>query len=91
MSYSQAIKRIADALREESKSLDLSHLRLTAIPPEIGKLSGLRLLLLTSTEVSDLSPLRALGGLRKLVCRGKDWQNISQLSDLSRLKGMKLI
>ncbi len=39
--------------------------------------------------VTDISPLRALSGLRTLDCSGSDWRK-GQLADLSPLEGMKL-
>jgi serine/threonine-protein kinase len=40
-------------------------------------------------NVTDLSPVRALLGLRRLRCGGSAWDK-GQLADLSALKGMKL-
>ena len=40
-------------------------------------------------NVADISPVRALTGLRKLVCGGSDFDKL-RLADLSPLKGMQL-
>ena len=40
-------------------------------------------------KVTDISPLRALTGLRTLDCSGSGWDK-GQLADLSPLKDMKL-
>jgi Leucine-rich repeat (LRR) protein len=41
-------------------------------------------------EVTDISPVRALVGLKWLACAGSTWQKPGSLSDLSPLHGMKL-
>src|SRR5262249_26612079 len=50
------------------------------------KITALELLV---DEVTDLSPLTALPGMRKLVCSGS-WPRRGKLADLSPLKGMRL-
>jgi WD40 repeat protein len=41
-------------------------------------------------QVTDLRPVRALPGLRRLVCRGTWWSSTGRLSDLGALKGLSL-
>ena len=43
-----------------------------------------------SDNVTDISPVRALPGLKDLNCRGGSWQRVSNLIDLSPLEGMAL-
>jgi serine/threonine protein kinase len=43
----------------------------------------------SSDQVKDISPVRALRGLRQLVCGGSN-EGLGQLEDLSPLRGMKL-
>jgi serine/threonine protein kinase len=45
---------------------------------------------LSADGVEDISPVRALGGLKHLECIGSDWNKPGLLSDLSPLTGMKL-
>ncbi|MGE3407572.1 MAG: protein kinase [Pirellulales bacterium] len=58
-----------------------------ATPPiENGVVTGLRFL---TDNITDLSPLQALIGLKFLWCNGSG-HNVSTLADLSPLRGMKL-
>jgi hypothetical protein len=43
-----------------------------------------------SDNVTDISPVRALPGLKGLNCCGSSWQRVSNLTDLSPIKGMAL-
>ena len=52
-----------------------------------GVVSGLGFV---SDNVTDISPLRALPGLKDLNCSGSSWQRVSNLTDLSPLAGLAL-
>ncbi len=54
--YKEAQLRIADAKISDATQLDLSELGLTALPPEIGLLSGLERLDLSSNQLTALPP-----------------------------------
>jgi len=46
-------------------------------------------LLISAGGVTDISPVRALAGLKKFLCNGT-YQQVGSLSDLSPLRGLKL-
>src|SRR5262249_9562980 len=45
---------------------------------------------LVSDQVTDLTPVRALSGLRDLTCNGASVNNTGKLKDLAPLRGMQL-
>ncbi len=51
---------------------------------------GVTELTFVTDKVRDISPVRALVGLKKLSCKGTSVDNKGKLSDLSPLEGMKL-
>jgi Leucine-rich repeat (LRR) protein len=56
-SYHLARRRIVNnALRRRQKSLDLRNKSLAALPPEIGQLTELRVLLLSGNQLTALPP-----------------------------------
>ena len=76
-SYYEALKKIEQAVRDEVETLDLSGMELTELPPEIGKLSGLKILILGRI---DFITLRYIGNsLSSLPAE------ISQLTNLTGL------
>ena len=90
----QALEQPGEQIEEVGKKLmELNpgfnrfwHVRATNT--QDGKVTRLELVL---DDVTDLSPLRALSGLRSLSCIKNDGnQGPSKLTDLSPLKGMKL-
>ena len=88
--YDEAAARIAQAKREGSTELELSQLRLTELPPEIGRLTGLRVLDLWDnqlTGVSDclreLKQLQILDLSRNRLTTVPDW-----LAFMPALKGL---
>ena len=66
-SYREAQSLIAKAQRENSTSLDLSDLRLSELPPEIGSLNGLQALDLSNNHLTTLpTEIAALTALQEL-------------------------
>jgi Leucine-rich repeat (LRR) protein len=61
------------------------------LTPVIDKAGVVTRLELRSDKVSDLSPIRALAGLRDLRCGGTPGKHTSMLVDLSPLRGLALI
>ena len=64
----EAQRRIEIAFQEDSKSLDLSTLTLTSVPPELGQLSNLSELYLDQNQLTSVPPeLGQLSNLATLV------------------------
>lgn len=80
-----ARERIAAEAVARTGSLDLSDLRLTALPTELSCLDHLQFLDCSRTQVSDLSPLARLTALQKLECSS------TQVKDLSPLTGLAML
>jgi internalin A len=78
----EAIKRIVAEIAAQTGSLDLSRLQLTELPAELQELTSLQYLDCSSTQVSDLGPLRDLNSLQILNCCS------NQVSDLGPLRGL---
>lgn len=69
MAYSAAEEMIAEAIKEGDIDLDFDNIltnNLEKIPPQLAQLTQLVLLNLTSTQISDLSPLTTLTNLQDL-------------------------
>ena len=79
---SVAKQRIAAELAAQTGKLDLSGLKLTELPPELGALTSLQTLDCHNTQVSDLEQLRDLTSLQHLDCFD------TQVSDLEPLRGL---
>jgi Leucine-rich repeat (LRR) protein len=80
---------INNALRRQQKSLDLRNKRLTALPPEIGQLTGLQRLDLSGNQLTALPPeIVQLTGLQHLDLSGNQLTaltpGIGQLTKLQR-------
>src|SRR5262249_9129385 len=83
LSADKQVKAVAAKLKERNPDFD------GELTPTIdaGAVTGLRL---ATDEVKDISPLRALTGLRTLRCGVREGANSrSPLADLSPLKNMK--
>jgi internalin A len=66
--YEEALARIATCKREKAKSLDLSGIGLTTLPPEIGQLSALMTLYLANNKLTTLPPeISQLSALTELI------------------------
>ncbi|MEL7471507.1 MAG: leucine-rich repeat domain-containing protein [Pseudomonadota bacterium] len=98
--YNHARERIADANARAAKELDLGAGRfsgdrgltgaLSALPPEIGTLAGLKVLDLRNTRISDLAPLAGLRGLEMLYLNDTLVADLAPLANLSGLQGLDL-
>ncbi len=53
-SQQEALNRIKSAIKNKNSELDLSRMDLTAIPSEIGQLSGLQQLYLFNNQLTSL-------------------------------------
>jgi WD40 repeat protein/Leucine-rich repeat (LRR) protein len=82
LSVGNALDAVADRLRELNPGFDGK----MEYKVEGGQVVGMALAI---DRVKDISPLRALPGLRKLDCKGTWWRN-GKLADLTPLQGMKL-
>ena len=83
--YKAAEAAIAEAGRTGADTLRLNgeaFRNLETLPPEISGLTGLQIISLNSTQVSDLAPLAGLTGLKVLLF------NSTQVSDLAPLAGL---
>ncbi len=76
MSRQEALERIERAARQGSPGLDLSSLDLTALPPEIGRLTKLTMLQVEENQLTALPP--EIGRLAQLAVLSV-WGN--QLTD----------
>jgi internalin A len=56
MSYEIAQQRIAAARRQNSPRLNLSHLKLDSLPPELFELTQLQVLWLSGNQLTELPP-----------------------------------
>ncbi len=66
--YADALRRIAECKAAGRRRLDLSCLKLTALPPEIEQLSALRELYLYDNRLSNLPPeIWQLSTLERLI------------------------
>lgn len=88
--YREAQARIAQAARKRSKSLNLSELGLTSVPPEIGQLANLNTLHLNDNQLTNLPPeIGQLANLTTLYLYGNQLTTllpeIGQLANLTVL------
>ena len=84
-----ALEQIAENILKRSTHLDLSHCRLSVLPPELLECVWLTVLDISCNfELDDLSPLAALGNLQTLKCVGT---NISDLSPLAALNNLQTL
>lgn len=88
----EALRRIEEAKRTNSASLDLSSLRLTVVPPSIGDLPQLRTLDLSGNRLSAIP--EAISELRELESLHAEANLITSIPDsiakLSRLRVLAL-
>ena len=82
----EAIKRIVAEIAAQTGSLDLSRLQLTELPAELQELTSLQYLDCSSTQVSDLGPLRDLNSLQILNCCSNQVNDLGPLRGLTSLK-----
>ena len=61
------------------------------LPLELGDLTALEVLDLSSNEISDLSPLSDLTGLRSLNLSSNNISNLSPLTNLTNLRSLNLV
>jgi internalin A len=90
--YDTAVARIAQAEREGKTELDLSGLGLTELPPEIGRLTGLRVLELWRNRLMVVpDSLRELTQLRYLYLSGNQLTAVPDwLGELTQLRSLDL-
>ncbi|MCF8054454.1 MAG: leucine-rich repeat domain-containing protein [Deltaproteobacteria bacterium] len=88
--YREAEKRIALNKQSQNIRLNLSHLRISALPAMIGKLVWLRKLDLSYTYVADLSPLKNLTNLQSLDFNNTEVTDLSPLKNLTNLQSLNL-
>jgi internalin A len=81
----EAGRRVAEAKRLGTKSLDLSKLEISDLPP-LGELTDLEILDCSQTNVSDLSPVAGLSNLQELNC---SYALVSDLSPVARLSNLQ--
>ena len=82
MSSAEQVRAVAAKLKERNPGFD------GTVDPVVEDDIVVKLSF-ASDQVSDLAPVRALSGLRELVCRGGK-VNMERLKDLSPLRGLKL-
>ncbi len=88
--YQEALKRIEQAAREKSAALDLSDLALTALPPEIGRLGGLKELHLYRNQLTTLPPeIGRLVGLTVLHLGGNQLTTLPP--EIGQLVGLTVL
>ena len=80
------MEKIAICKAEQLPYLDLSHLGLSEIPPEVGSLVWLERLSLSGNQISNLSALRSLTKIHKLSLSHNQISDLSALSSYKRLK-----
>jgi internalin A len=88
--YEIALQRIEAARERNATELDLAYLGLTELPPEIGQLSNLILLMANTNQLTNLPPeIGLLGNLQGLSLQGNQLTTlppeIGQLSELQWL------
>lgn len=76
---------VARAVAARSPVLDLSHLSIPVLPDAVRRLTWLRALDCSVTQIRDLSPLAELPALVKFLF------GVTQVSDLSPLAGLKAL
>ena len=88
----KALKRIEQARKSESKTLDLSDLGLTTIPESIGSLTQLQQLLLNSNQIKEIpESIGSLTQLQQLFLRNNQIKEIPEsIGSLIRLKFLYL-
>jgi hypothetical protein len=79
----QQIKAVRQQLRELNPGFD-GQVRFNVVDGVVTECA------FSSADVTDLSPLRALRGLRKLECPGVSFKEPSRLADLRPLRGLPL-
>ena len=85
-----AAKRITEAARSRSTTLNLSCLGLTSLPPDLGTLTQLETLYLNRNQITDISVLKGLILLRVLFLHNNQISQIASLSGLRNLSTLHL-
>lgn len=91
--YQAALEEVERVKREGGTELwfDKEQFRaLDMIPPEVGNVSGLRLINLIQTSVTDLRPLALASSLRTLWLNQTAVTNLEPLTGLAELRGLFL-
>lgn len=91
--YTEAQRRIAEAKRTGSRALNLNvpaARALEVLPPEISELPWLRVLSLSNTAISDLSPLARNVEISMLALRGTQVVSIEPISGMAELADLFL-
>lgn len=90
--YAEALRRIEKCRFDSRESLDLCGLELKALPPEIGQLSSLRILLLSHNQLTELP--QAIGHLKAMttlvLSKNKLISLPSEIGQISSLVGLHL-
>ena len=88
--WQEALRRIAQAKRQRLNKLDLSKLKIEAIPAAIADCGSVAVLYLNGTSVSDLSPLAGMTGLTALNLYGTGVFDLSPLAGMTGLTALNL-
>lgn len=89
--YELAKAKIAEAKRTGATELSFfgeAFRALDRLPPEIGDLTGLQILNLSNTQITDLAPLAGLTGLQSLNLNST---MIADVTPLEKLKGLRFL
>jgi internalin A len=78
--------RIAEEAERRTGSLNLSNLKLEALPKELASLTALKELDCSRTQVTDLAPLASLTALKELDCSRTQVTDLAPLASLTALK-----
>lgn len=90
-----ALQRISESKKHNSTVLNLNNWNLTAVPPKVGQLVGLKSLYLAGnsalgTGISDLAPLAGLVDLQSLDISGTQVSDLTPLAGLVNLRSLNI-
>ena len=90
--YAEALRRIEAARTSGEALIDLTHLGLTEVPPEIGTLTQVVVLLLSGNELTTLPPeIAEMTALRHLDLRANQLTRLpTTIADLPQLEKLDL-
>lgn len=88
--WEEAVQRIHNAQKIEATNLDLTNLRIDALPEQIADLKDLRHLSAYYTQISDLSPISGLTQLQHLDLDTAPIVDLSEIAGLVNLTRLNL-